>query len=153
MQHVEETQKAPEAAIHHNQHVNTMLRTFGGGDWKITQGTRQSDFGCDRVMKLEGQKIDVSLLTIVDDMMDTLIGSTPGAIKLRDAANDKTIHKNSKKVGCELEPSKEESFLRWMGPNVRKNLVAQEPCWGQVASLRRSGILDVGWKWEKGQAQ
>ena len=61
---------------------NTLiLRTPGGWDWKITKGTRQGDFGCDifhgvydiplkkyvsgrqpinEVMKLEGQKIDVS---------------------------------------------------------------------------------------------
>ena len=78
MQHVEETQKAPEAVIHHNQHVNTVLRTPGGGDWNITEGTRQGDFGCDiflgvydiplkksvsgrqpinEVLKLEGQKL------------------------------------------------------------------------------------------------
>ena len=78
MQHLEETQKAPEAVIHHNQHVNTTLRTPSGGDWKITKGTRQGDFGCDiflgvhdiplkkyvsgrqprkEVMKLEGQKL------------------------------------------------------------------------------------------------
>ena len=76
--------------IHHNQHVNTILRTPGGGDWKITKGTRQGDFGCDiflgvydiplkkygsgrqplnEVLKLEGQKIDISLLTFVDDLI------------------------------------------------------------------------------------
>ena len=37
MRHLEETQKAPEAAIHHNQQVNTILRTPGG----------RGDFGCD----------------------------------------------------------------------------------------------------------
>ena len=46
-QHLEATQRVPEAAIHHNQHINTELRTPGGGDWRITKGTRQGDFGCD----------------------------------------------------------------------------------------------------------
>ena len=46
-QHLEATQRSPEAAIHHNQHLNTVLRTPGGGDWRITKGTRQGDFGCD----------------------------------------------------------------------------------------------------------
>ena len=74
------------------------------------------------VMKLEGQKIDVSLLTFVDDLIDILIEGTPGAMKLRDAANDKKLTQELEKVGCELEPSKEESLLKWMGPNARKNL-------------------------------
>ena len=52
MQHLEETQKAPEAAIHHNQHVNTILRTLGGADWRITKGTRQGDFGCDIFLRV-----------------------------------------------------------------------------------------------------
>ena len=46
-QHLEATQRPPEAAINHNQHVITILRTPGGGDWKNTKGTRQGDFGCD----------------------------------------------------------------------------------------------------------
>ena len=142
-QHLEATQRPPEAAIHHNQHVNTILRTPGGGDWKITKGTRQGDFGCDiflgvydiplkkyrnsyqptnEVMKLEVKSVDVSLLTFVDDLMDILIENTPGSMKMRDTANDKKLTQELKKVGCELEPSNEESFLRWMGPNTRKNL-------------------------------
>ena len=103
MQHLEETQKAPEAVIHHNQHVNTTLRTPGGWNWKITKGTRQGDIPLKKyissrqptneVMKLEGQKkIDVSLLTFVDDLMDILIEGTPGAMKIRDATNDKKTH-------------------------------------------------------------
>ena len=142
-QHLEATQKSPEAAIHHNQHLNTVLRTLGGGDWRITEGTRQGDFGCDiflgvydiplkkyvnsrqptnEVMKLEGQNVDVSLLIFVDDSMDILIESTPGSMKMRDTANEKRLTQELQKVGCELEPSKEESLLRWMGPNARKNL-------------------------------
>ena len=74
------------------------------------------------VMKLEGKKVDVSLLTFVDDLMDILIENTPGSMKMRDTANDKKLTQELKKVGCELEPSKEESILRWMGPNARKNL-------------------------------
>ena len=35
----EETQNAPEAA-HYNQHAHTILRAPGGGDWRITKGTR-----------------------------------------------------------------------------------------------------------------
>ena len=36
-QHLEATQRSPEAAIHHNEHLNTVLRTPGGGDWRITK--------------------------------------------------------------------------------------------------------------------
>ena len=54
--------------------------------------------------------------------MDLLIENTPGSMKMRDTANDKKLTQELKKVGCELEPSKEESFLRWMGTNARKNL-------------------------------
>ena len=136
-QHLEAAQRSPEAGIHHNQHLNTVLRTPGGGDWGITKGTRQSDFGCDiflgvyniplkkyvnsrqptkEVMKLDGQNVGVSLLTFVDDLMDILIEST------RDTANDKRLTQELRKVGCDLEPSKEESLLRWMGPNARKKL-------------------------------
>ena len=96
----EETQNAPEAA-HHNKHAHTIVRAPGGGDWRITKGTRQRDFGCDislgvydiplkkcvicqqptsEMMSSEGHRIDVSLLTFVDDLMDTLIESTPGAM-------------------------------------------------------------------------
>ena len=144
MQHLEETLKAPEAVIHHNQHVNTTLRTPGGGDWKITNGTRQGDIPLKKyfssrqptneVMKLEGQKIDVSLLTFVDDLMDILIEGTPGAMKLRDATKDRKLTQELEKVGCELEPSKEESLLKWMGPNARKNL----------AKCRSRGLLGPG---------
>ena len=63
-------------------------------------------------MKLEGQNVDVSLLTFVDDLMDILIESTPGSMKMRDTANDKRLTQELRKVGCELEPSKEESLLR-----------------------------------------
>ena len=169
--HLEETQKAPEAAIHHNQHVNTTLRNPGGGDWRIAKGTRQGDFGCDiflgvydipltryvssrqptnEVMKLEGQKIDVSLLTSVDDLMDTLIWDTLGAMKLRDAPNDRKLTQELEKIGCELEPNKEESLLRWMGPIARKHL----------AKCRSRALLGQGrfpqgasWKWVEEQAQ
>ena len=155
-QHLEATQRSPEAAIHHNQHINTILRTLGGGDWKITKGTRQGDFGCDiflgvydmplkkyvngrrpkkETMKLEGYDVDVSLITFVDDLMDILIESTPGTMRLRDAANDRRLTKELGKVGCELEPNKEESVLRWMGPNARKIWpnAAPGPCWDRVA--------------------
>ena len=141
-QHLEATQRSPEAAIHHNQHLNTVLRTPGGGDWRISIGTRQGDFGCDiflgvydiplkkyvngrrpknEVMKLEGHEVDVSLLTSVDDLMDKLIESTPSSMRMRDTANDKKLTQELEKVGCKLEPSKEESLLRWMGPNARNN--------------------------------
>ena len=137
MQHLEETQRAPEAAIHHNQQVNTILRTPGGGDWRITKGTRQGDFGCDiflgvydiplmryvssrqatnEVMKLEGQRVDVSLLTFVDDCMDILIDGTPGAMKLRDAASWSQIKETVSSGGRGFTPES-----TW--PNV-----AQEPC-------------------------
>ena len=52
--------------------------------------------------------------------MDILIESTSGAMKLRDATNDKKLTQELEKIGCELEPSKEES-PKWMGPNARKN--------------------------------
>ena len=123
--------------------LNILLRTPGGGDWRITKDTRQGDFGCDiflgvydiplkkyvnsrqptnEVMKLEDQNVDVSLLTFVDDLIDTLIKSTSCSMKMRDTANDKRHTQELRKVGCELEPSKEESLLRWMGPNAKKNL-------------------------------
>ena len=74
------------------------------------QRHKAGDFGCDiflgvfdvplnkyvnsrqptnEVMKLEGQNVDVSLLTFVDDVMDILIQSTPGSAKPRgpDASN------------------------------------------------------------------
>ena len=73
-------------------------------------------------MKLDGHEVDVSLITFVDDLMDILIESTPGTMRLRDTANDRRLTKELGKVGCELEPSEEESLLRWMGPNARKNL-------------------------------
>ena len=74
------------------------------------------------VMKLEGHEVDVSLLTFVDDLMDMLIESTPSSMRLRDTANYRRLTQELGRVGCELEPSKEESLLRWMGPNARKNL-------------------------------
>ena len=171
-QHLDATQRSLEAAIHHNQHLNTVLRTPGGGDWRITKGTRQGDFGCDKflgvydiplkkyvnsrqptneVMKLEDQNVDVSLLTFVDDLMDILIESTPGSMKMRDTANDKRLTQELRKVGCELEPSKE-SLLKWMGPNARKTLpnVAQGICWGPVVFHRQSGTLDAAWKSAEG---
>ena len=107
------------------------MRTRGGGDWRITKGTRQGDFGCDiflgvydiplmkyvnsrqptnDVMKLEGQNVDVSLLTFVDKLMDTLIESTPGSMKMRDTANDKRLTQELKKVGCELSQAKKRAF-------------------------------------------
>ena len=43
-------------------------------------------------------------------------------MKLRNAINDKKLTRELEKAGCELEPSKEESLLKWMGPNARKNL-------------------------------
>ena len=73
-------------------------------------------------MKLEGQNVDVSLLTFVDDLIDILIESTPGSMKMHDTASDKRLTQELRKVGCELEPSKEESLLRWMGSNARKSL-------------------------------
>ena len=138
----EETQNAPEAA-HYNQHAHTILRAPGGGDWRITKGTRQGEFGCDisledydiplkkyvicrqqtsEMMSLEGHRIDVSLLTFVDDLMNILIESTPGAMNLRDRANDKNLTHELGKVGCELESSKEECLIRWMRSNARKHL-------------------------------
>ena len=66
--------------------------------------------------------MDVSLLTFVDALMDILIDNTPGSIKMGDTANDKKLTQELKKVGCELEPNREESLLRWMGPMARKNL-------------------------------
>ena len=47
MHHLEVTQSAPEAVIHHSHHVNTILRRPGCGDWKIAKGTRQRDLVCD----------------------------------------------------------------------------------------------------------
>ena len=70
-------------------------------------------------MELEGHEVDVSLLTFVDALMEILIESTPGSMRLRDTANDKRLTQELGKVGCEMEPSKEESLLRWMGPNAR----------------------------------
>ena len=176
VQHLEETQKAPEA-VHHNQHVNTILRTHGGGDWKITKGTRQGDFGCDiflgvydiplkkyvssrqptnDVMKLEGQKIDVSLLAFIDDLMDILIEGTPGAMKLRDATNDKkNSQKKSKKSDVSRDQAKRSvSSSGWgLTPERTWPNVVQELCLGRAASPKQSGILDVGLKWEEERAQ
>ena len=73
-------------------------------------------------MKLEVHEVDVSLLTFVDDLMDILIESTPSSMRLRDMANDRRLTQELGRVGCELEPSKEESLLRCVGPNARKNL-------------------------------
>ena len=73
-------------------------------------------------MSLEGHRIDVSLHTFVDDLMNILIESTPGAMNLRDRANDKNLTHELGKIGCELESSKEESLIRWMGSNARKHL-------------------------------
>ena len=138
----EETQKAPDAD-HCNQHAHTMRRALGGGDWRITKGTRQGDVGCDislgvygiplkkyvicrqptsEMMSLEEHRIDESLLTFVDDLMDILIESTPGAMNLRDRANDENLTHELGKVRCELESRKEESLIRWMGSNARKHL-------------------------------
>ena len=107
------------------------------------------------VMKLEGQKIDVSLLTFVDDLTDILIEGTPGAMNLEDATNDKKLTQELEKVGCELEPSKEESLLKWMGPNARKNLAKcrSRALLGPGRFPKQSGILDVGLKWEEERAQ
>ena len=43
-------------------------------------------------------------------------------MKLRDATNDKKLTQELEKVGCELEPNKEESLLKLMGPRAKKNL-------------------------------
>ena len=46
----------------------------------------------------------------------------------------KKLTQELEKVGCELEPSKEESLLKWMGANARKNL----------AKCRSRGLLGPG---------
>ena len=87
--------------------------------------------------------------------MDILIEGTPGAMKLRDAANDKKLTQELEKVGCELEPRKEEraSSSGWgLTPERTVPNTARELCWDQVASPKQSGISDVGWKWEEEQA-
>ena len=59
-------------------------------------------------MSLEGHRIDVSLLTFVEDLMNILIESTPGAMNLRDRAHDKNLTHELGKVGCELESSNDQ---------------------------------------------
>ena len=71
-------------------------------------------------MSSEGHRIDVSLLTFVDDLMDILIESTPSTMNLRDRANDKNLTHELGKVGCELGSSQKESLIRWMGVKRRK---------------------------------
>ena len=51
-------------------------------------------------MKLEGQKIDISLFTFVDDLMVMLNESTPGAVKLRDSADDKKLTQELGRAGA-----------------------------------------------------
>ena len=72
------------------------------------------------MMSSEGHRIDVSLLTFVDDLMDILFESTPSTMNLRDRANDKNLTHELGKVGCELGSSKKESLIRWMGVKRRK---------------------------------
>ena len=71
-------------------------------------------------MKVVRTDILCALLTLVDDFMDILIESTPGAMKLRDRAHDKKLTQDLGRVGCELAPQ-----LIW--PSA-----VQELCWGQV---------------------
>ena len=102
-----------------------------------------------------GTKIDVSLLTFVDDLMDTLIEDTLNAMKLRDAANDKkNLHRSMNKSGVSWSQAKNiDSSSEWgLTPERTWPNVAQEPCWCQVAFLRQSSTLDAGWKGD-GQAQ
>ena len=89
------------------------------------------------VVRLEGRDIDVSSLTFVDDLTDMLIESIPRAMNLREPTTDKTITKERGRVGCRLEPSKEESLPRLMGQ-------APERIWSNV--VRQSDISDVDWK-------
>ena len=157
----------PQSAHQHG------IESTGGGDWRITKGTRQGDFGCDiflgfydiplkkyvnsrqptnEVMKLEGQNVDVSLLVFVDDLMDILIESTPGSMRMRDTANDKRLTQELRKVGCELEPSKEECLLRWMGPQARKKpcQMSHKEFAGPGRFPQAVGIMDAGWKSAEG---
>ena len=70
-------------------------------------------------MKLEGQKIDASLLTFVDDLADILIEGTPGA-KTRQTTEN--LHKNLKKSGVSWTQAKKRVSSGGWGPNARKNL-------------------------------
>ena len=129
-------QNAREAVIH-NQHVNTILDLgcdifLGVYDkpHKKHVGSRQPT---NEVMKLEGQ----------------LIESTPGAMKLRDTANDK---KNSHK-------NLEKSDASWNQAKKRVSLVDGACCHEESGQMSlksfagaRSfpsggqGISDIGWR-------
>ena len=101
--------------------------------------------------EIGGSEIDVPLLTFVDDSMDIMIERTPVATKLRDTANDKNLHENLEESDASWSQAKMRvSSDGWsFAPERIWPNVTQERCWDQVVSLRRSGISDVGWKWEE----
>ena len=140
------------------------------GTGELPKGTRQGDFGCDiflgvydiplkkyvnsrqptnEVMKLEGQNVDVSLLTFVDDLMDILIESTPGSMKMRDTANDKRLTQETQQSWMQTgakqrrEPSQVDGTKRqkkycqmshkdFGGPGRFPQAVRQLGCWLEV---------------------
>ena len=98
-------------------------------------------------------KSGTAAVTFVDDLMDILIEGTPGAMKLRDATNDKNSHKNLKKSDVSWNQAKRRVSSCGWGLTPRRTWPNVALCSGRAASPKQSGILDVGLKWEEERAQ
>ena len=97
-------------------------------------------------MKLKRQKIDVSLRTFVDDLMDIFDRRYSRCHEVtRCDKRQKNSHKNLKKSDVSWNQAKRRGSSSGWGLTPERTWpnVAQELCWIQVASSKQSGISDV----------